>query len=92
MLAGADPEVGLILETFTLSHGRPTIVASESLTDEEATLAAQLVHIGAMYTPGLRDVLGVQPISAAHWMELLFIALILLVAMEVHKLLRRLPN
>jgi Ca2+-transporting ATPase len=56
------------------------------------TLAAQLVHIGAMYTPGLRDVLGVQPISAAHWMELLFIALILLVAMEVHKLLRRLPN
>jgi Ca2+-transporting ATPase len=49
-------------------------------------LAAQLVHIGAMYTPGLREVLGVQPISLAHWMELLTIALAILVAMEVHKL------
>jgi magnesium-transporting ATPase (P-type) len=53
------------------------------------TLAAQLVHIGAMYTPGLREVLSVQPISAAHWMELLGIALVILAAMELHKLLRR---
>ena len=53
------------------------------------TLTAQLVHIGAMYTPGLRAVLGVQPVSAAHWMELLGIALAILAAMEVHKLLRR---
>ena len=52
-------------------------------------LAAQLVHIGAMYTPGLREVLGVQPISAAHWIELLGIALAILAAMELHKLLRR---
>ncbi len=27
------------------------------------TLIAQLGHIGAMYTPGLRDVLQVQPVS-----------------------------
>ena len=51
------------------------------------TVAAQLVHIGAMYTPGLREVLGVHPVSAAHWLELLFIATAILVAMELHKAL-----
>jgi magnesium-transporting ATPase (P-type) len=53
------------------------------------TLAAQLVHIGAMYTPGLRDVLAVRPISLASWTELLVLALMLLVAMEAHKMWRR---
>jgi calcium-translocating P-type ATPase len=50
------------------------------------TLAAQLLHIGAMYTPGLREVLGVHPVSAAHWLELLALAATLLAAMELHKL------
>jgi Ca2+-transporting ATPase len=49
---------------------------------------AQLVHIGAMYTPWLNDVLGVQPISAHYWGQLLLVALILLVVMEGHKLWR----
>ena len=52
------------------------------------TLAAQLVHIGAMYTPGLSDVLGVQPVSFEHWAELLALALVLLAAMELYKWLR----
>jgi magnesium-transporting ATPase (P-type) len=52
------------------------------------TAAAQLVHIGAMYTPGLRDVLGIQPVSLQHWLELLWLALSVLVAMELHKWLR----
>lgn len=56
------------------------------------TLAAQLVHIGAMYTPGLRDVLGVQPVSFEQWAELLVLALILLAVMEGYKALRRLPG
>ena len=51
------------------------------------TLAAQAVHIGAMYTPGLRDVLGIAPVAFTQWLELLAIALGLLVAMELHKLL-----
>jgi len=56
------------------------------------TAAAQLVHIGAMYTPGLRNVLGVQPVSLAHWLELLVLALSVLVVMELHKWIRsRLP-
>jgi magnesium-transporting ATPase (P-type) len=49
------------------------------------TVAAQLVHIGAMYTPGLREVLGVHPVSAAHWLELLALATAILGAMELHK-------
>ena len=52
------------------------------------TIAAQLVHIGAMYTPGLREVLGVHPVSAAHWLELLVLATAILAAMELHKLWR----
>ncbi|MDH5256539.1 MAG: HAD-IC family P-type ATPase, partial [Gammaproteobacteria bacterium] len=53
------------------------------------TLAAQLIHIGAMYTPGLNDVLGIQPISPAHWLELLALALSLLVIMELYKLVKK---
>lgn len=53
------------------------------------TLLAQLVHIGAMYTPGVRDVLHIQPISPEHWLELSGLALLLLLAMELHKWYRR---
>jgi calcium-translocating P-type ATPase len=49
------------------------------------TLAAQLIHIGAMYTPGLREVLGVQPVSPELWAGLLAVSLAILVAMEAHK-------
>lgn len=53
------------------------------------TLAAQLVHISAMYTPWLSDILGLQPVSLIHWAELLLIAFTVLVVMELHKLIRR---
>jgi len=49
------------------------------------TVAAQLVHIGAMYTPGLRDVLGIQPVTPQQWLQLLLLALTVLAAMELHK-------
>lgn len=52
------------------------------------TAAAQLVHIGAMYTPGLNQVLGIQPVSPENWIKLLGLALSVLVVMELHKLLR----
>ncbi len=51
------------------------------------TLAAQLIHIGAMYTPIMQDILHIQPISFENWLKLLGVALILLVVMEAHKLL-----
>jgi len=49
------------------------------------TAAAQAVHIGAMYTPGLSSVLGIHPVSLAHWASLLPVALIILLTMEAHK-------
>ena len=52
------------------------------------TVAAQLIHIGAMYTPWIRDVLQVQPVSLTHWLELLAIAFSVLVVMELHKAVR----
>ena len=56
------------------------------------TLAAQLIHIGAMYTPGLNDVLGIQPVSPMHWLQLFCLALTVLVAMEIYTWIRKLNN
>jgi magnesium-transporting ATPase (P-type) len=52
------------------------------------TVMAQLVHIGAMYTPWISDVLRIQPVSPQHWLELLGLAMSILVAMELHKAIR----
>lgn len=49
------------------------------------TVLAQLIHIGAMYVPWLQQVLGVQPISFMHWLQLLGVALVLVVVMELQK-------
>ncbi len=49
-------------------------------------LAAQLLHIAAMYTPGLREVLSVQPVSPGGWVQLVGVALAILAALELHKL------
>ena len=53
------------------------------------TLTAQLIHIAAMYTPWISDVLQIQPITPQHWLELLGLALTVLVVMELHKALRQ---
>jgi len=53
------------------------------------TATAQLIHIGAMYTPWIRDVLHIQPITPQHWLLLLGLALTVLVIMELHKSLKR---
>jgi hypothetical protein len=42
-----------------------------------------------MYTPGLSNMLRLQPVSLTHWLTLLGLALTILVVMEVHKALRR---
>jgi Ca2+-transporting ATPase len=51
------------------------------------TAAAQLIHIGAMYTPWISDVLRIQPVSPHSWLELLGLALTVLIVMELHKLI-----
>ena len=53
-----------------------------------AVIAAQGVHIAAMFTPGLRDVLGVAPIAVADWFMIAAVALSLIVVMELYKRLR----
>ncbi len=50
-----------------------------------ATLAVLLLHIGAMYTPILRQVLQVHPIAASEWLRLITYALLILVVMEAYK-------
>jgi len=52
-------------------------------------LAAQGIHIAAMYTPGLSDVLQMEPVTFQQWSVLLSIALILIVVDEAHKHMRR---
>jgi magnesium-transporting ATPase (P-type) len=51
-----------------------------------AILGAQAIHIGAMYTPGLRGVLQVAPVTLQQWTQLLIVALTLIVVDELHKL------
>lgn len=51
------------------------------------TVIAQVIHIGALYTPGLSTVLEVQPITFEQWIELLLCALSILLAIELHKAL-----
>ncbi len=46
---------------------------------------AQLVHIGAMYVPGISDVLALRPISLEQWSVLLAVALLLFMIEELHK-------
>ncbi|MFH1800914.1 MAG: cation transporting ATPase C-terminal domain-containing protein, partial [Candidatus Omnitrophota bacterium] len=51
-------------------------------------ISAQLIHIGAMYTPWLNDVLGIHPVSLTHWLTLLGLASILFIVMETEKIIR----
>ncbi|MCW8995631.1 MAG: HAD-IC family P-type ATPase [Psychromonas sp.] len=46
---------------------------------------AQLVHIAAMYTPGLSNILQITPITSQQWTSLLLIAMTLLLVEELHK-------
>jgi len=53
------------------------------------TIVAQLIHIGSMYTPGLKDILQVSPVSFNDWLSLLALALTLLLASEGYKLIAK---
>lgn len=49
------------------------------------TIAAQLIHIGAMYTVGLKDILQVNPVSLEQWLIMLLLATTLLASSEIYK-------
>ena len=50
-----------------------------------AIVGAQALHISAMYIPGLRDVLGLQPVSLLDWIIIAAIAGSLILVMEAYK-------
>ena len=50
-----------------------------------AVIGAQGLHIAAMYLPGLREILGVQPIAPLEWVMAAALAVSLIVVMEVYK-------
>lgn len=53
-----------------------------------AVVATQSIHIGAMYVPGLNNVLGIAPVSVETWLSVAPIALSLILVMEVYKAFR----
>ncbi len=55
-------------------------------------LAAQSIHVGAMYLPVISDTLQIQPVTLQLWSTLLGIALTLIVLDEAHKLLKSLKS
>ena len=54
-----------------------------------ATAAAVAVHVGAIYAPLTRFVLRIEPIDAAAWARIVLTATTVLVASELHKVIRR---
>lgn len=54
-----------------------------------SVIAAQCVHIGAMYTPGLSQALGLQPVPLGQWAVLFGLAASVVVVNEALKLLWR---
>lgn len=54
-----------------------------------ATAAAIGVHVGALYLPATQFVLRIEPIAAGAWLRIVLVASSILVAMELHKFLRR---
>jgi magnesium-transporting ATPase (P-type) len=53
------------------------------------TLAALGVHVAAMYTPLLQELLDLQPVSLPDLVQLVAVALSIVVVMELHKAWRR---
>lgn len=52
-----------------------------------AIVAAQGLHIAAMYVPGLNDVLGLQPVALTDWLMVAAVAASLLIVGEILKMM-----
>ena len=53
-----------------------------------AIVAAQAIHIGAIYMPGLSGILDLQPIAMESWLPVAAVALTLIAVAEVYKFVR----
>lgn len=54
-----------------------------------ATAAAMAIHIGVLYVPFARELLRMEPVGLDAWVRMVFVALAIVPAMEIHKLLRK---
>ncbi|MBW8318174.1 MAG: HAD-IC family P-type ATPase, partial [Rhizobium sp.] len=52
-------------------------------------IGSQALHLGAMYVPGLNDLLGITPIALEEWLLLAALASVLLLVSEVEKIVYR---
>jgi magnesium-transporting ATPase (P-type) len=51
-------------------------------------ILAQLIHIGSMYIPFMQKLLGISPVTLIEWMQLLAIASLIILVMEIFKLIK----
>jgi len=51
-------------------------------------VAAQLIHIGAMYVPFMQKLLGISPVTFIQWIQLIAIASSIILIMEIFKLIK----
>jgi Ca2+-transporting ATPase len=54
-----------------------------------ATSSALLIHVGALYFPSTQLILRVEPIGIDVWVRIVAVASTILLAIEIHKLIRR---
>ncbi|MBI4262803.1 MAG: HAD-IC family P-type ATPase [Acidobacteria bacterium] len=71
----------------TLSAFRKSPVSNPFLF--VATAVAFLVHAAALYVPAAQVILRVEPIEGAAWVRMVAVAASIIVAIELHKLVRR---
>jgi len=53
------------------------------------TVGALAIHVAALHIPFTQEVLRVEPLGAAEWLRIVLVALSVVVAVELHKLVRR---
>lgn len=80
------------LHTFNSRSETRSVFAMNPLNNKLllfSVIAAQGLHVAAMYTPGLKDVLGLEPVGMTQWLFLLGLAFSLVLVNEAYKLVRR---
>ncbi len=85
----------VLIQNFHVLNCRSEIRSIFSLSFKKnntviiSIILAQLVHIAASYTPGLSDILQLEPITLKEWLILIPLASLILFAMEIYKYILR---
>jgi calcium-translocating P-type ATPase len=85
----------VLIQNFHVLNCRSEIRSIFSLSFKKnntviiSIILAQLVHIAASYTPGLSDILKLEPITLKEWVFLIPLASLILFTMEIYKYVLR---